>query len=266
LEAHKAQLSSERPRVLLLSDGKLDRHTLSALSTFVRRGVELWLIALTPVTSELAAHFSGVVDAAASDGPALDERLRAALSARAPSGVPAGEQRVHESGPKKPHLPRAGEDWLSFWLARRASPAFSTHTNAPPGYVSAPAFEALPPKPAEPETGMPKESVLSMLRTQLIPEARACLRTDRKGRADYAVNLTFHALFADREAYDVQIEGRIPDALQRCLGDVVGRLRIPAFSGRIRVRYPIHTEREPEAPVIELEGEALEQVNRVIAN
>jgi hypothetical protein len=62
----------------------------------------------------------------------------------------------------------------------------------------------------------------------------------------------------------VRIEGRIPEVLRGCLADVVGRLRIPAFSGRIRVRYPIHTEREPEPPVIELEGEALEQVERVI--
>jgi hypothetical protein len=111
---------------------------------------------------------------------------------------------------------------------------------------------------------MPKESVLSMLRNQLVPQARACLRTDRKGRGDYAVALTFHALFADREAYEVRVEGAIPDALRKCLVELVPRLRVPAFSGRIRVRYPIHTEREPESPVIELEGEALEQVNRVI--
>ena len=41
---------------------------------------------------------------------------------------------------------------------------------------------------------------------------------------------------------------------------------MPAFSGRIRVRYPIHTEREPESPVIELEGEALRHVERVIGD
>jgi hypothetical protein len=111
---------------------------------------------------------------------------------------------------------------------------------------------------------MPKQSVLSMLRDQLVPQARGCLRTDRKGRADYAVNLTFHALFAEREAYDVRIDGKIPEPLRQCLAVVVQDLRIPAFSGRIRVRYPIHTEREPESPVIELEPEAAEQVERVI--
>jgi hypothetical protein len=265
LEAHKAELFSEHPRVLLLSDGKLDQNTLAALSSFAKRGAELWLIALAPVEASVAAHFSGVVSAAQVDGDALDERLRAALSPRARAGLPAGEQRVHESGPKHALQPRAGEGWLSYWLARHEPAAFRTTSSAPPGFIVAPAFESAPPAPAQADTGMPKESVLSMLRTQLVPEARACLRSDRKGRADYAVSLTFHALFAEREAYDVRIEGRIPDALRACLADVVGRLRIPAFSGRIRVRYPIHTERELESPVIELESDALEQVNRVIS-
>jgi hypothetical protein len=265
LETHKTELFSERPRVLLLSDGKLDRSTLTALSKFGQHGVELWLVALGPVSADVSAHFSGVVEAAAVDGDALDERLRAALGPQVRTGPTAGEERVRESAPKKSYAPRAAEGWLSYWFARRDPPAFSTHSSALPGFIVAPAYESAPPKAAQAETGMPKESVLSMLRTQLVPEARACLRSDRKGRADYAVSLTFYALFAEREAYDVRVEGRIPEVLRACLGDVIGRLRIPAFSGRIRVRYPIHTERELESPVIELEGEALEQVNRVIS-
>jgi hypothetical protein len=265
LEAHKTELFSQRPRILLLSDGKLDQSSLAALSSFTKRGAELWLIALGPVDSSVAAHFSGVVSAAQVEGDALDERVRAALSPRTRAGLPAGEQRVQESAPKQAFKPRGGESWLAFWLARREPLLLATASNAAPGFIAAPAFESAPPKPRDADTGMPRESVLSMLRTQLIPEARACLRSDRKGRADYAVSLTFHALFAEREAYDVRIEGHIPDVLRACLADVVGRLRIPAFSGRIRVRYPIHTERELEAPVIELESEALEQVNRVIS-
>jgi hypothetical protein len=265
LEAHKAELFSERPRVLLLSDGKLDRAALAALASFEKRGIELWLIALAPSETAVAGHFSGVVLAAGSEGDALDERLRAALAPATQSGLRAGEERVQESAPKKRYTPRPSEGWLSFWLARHEPALFATEASAPAGFIVAPPFESVAAKAVQPDTGMPKESVLSMLRSQLIPEARACLRSDRKGRADYAVSLTFHALFAGREAYDVRIEGRLPDKLRSCLADVVDRLRIPAFSGRIRVRYPIHTEREPEAPVIELEGEALEEVNRVIS-
>jgi hypothetical protein len=90
------------------------------------------------------------------------------------------------------------------------------------------------------------------------------LRTDRKGRGDYAVQVTFVALFAQREIADVRIEGAIEEPLRNCLEGVLSELRVPAFSGRIRVRYPIHTEREPEAPVIQLEPDVAEQVERVI--
>jgi hypothetical protein len=265
LDAHKAELFSERPRVLLMSDGRFDRATLAALSLLTRRGVELWLCALAKAPPEVAAAFVGVVSASEVADEALDERLRAALGPRTTRGLPAGEERVRESSPKKRQDPRAGESWLSYWLARGDAMPFVTSAYAAAGFIVAPGYQSAAPKAAQPDTGMPKESVLSMLRTQLVPAARACLRTDRKGRADYAVSLTFHALFAEREAYDVRVEGRIPDALRSCLADVIGRLRIPAFSGRIRVRYPIHTEREAESPVIELEGEALEQVNRVIS-
>jgi hypothetical protein len=116
--------------------------------------------------------------------------------------------------------------------------------------------------PREADTGMPKESVLSMLRSQLVPRARACLRTDRRGRADYAVALTFHALFAQREVFESRVEGNVPAALRGCLDALLPGLTVPAFSGRIRVRYPIHTEREALPPVIELEPEVAEQLER----
>ena len=64
-----------------------------------------------------------------------------------------------------------------------------------------------------------------------------------------------------RPGHRVSGHGLVADAAREVAVELTDR---HAFSGRIRVRYPIHTEREPESPVIELEGEALEQVNRVI--
>jgi hypothetical protein len=268
----KNELGRVRPRLILLSDGKLDKLALRDLQLARERGAELWLIDVGSANLEPKQVFDGAIalsreaDEALSSGSLepLDEALRVLLGPRAESGRRRGEQRVREQGPRKPYLPLPGESWLSFWMARAEPPDFRSASSTSTAVIPALAFENQAPRSVAAETGMPKESVLSMLRTQLVPQARACLRVDRKGRADYAVGLVFHALFAEREAYDVRVEGKIAEALRECLGKVVQQLRIPAFSGRIRVRYPIHTEREPEPPVIELVPEAAQQVDRVI--
>ena len=51
----------------------------------------------------------------------------------------------------------------------------------------------------------------------------------------------------------------------RPLTDLLPKLRVPAFSGGVRVRYPIHTDREPPPPVVELTPEIADTVQRVIA-
>jgi hypothetical protein len=112
---------------------------------------------------------------------------------------------------------------------------------------------------------MPAESVLDMLRTQLVPKARACLREDRRGRADYAVAFAFRALFYRREVAEPAIEGKVPEPLRECLLALLPKLRVPAFSGGVRVRYPVHTDREAPPPVIELSPEVGESVRRAIA-
>jgi hypothetical protein len=272
LELARRDLERARPRLVVVSDAKLDAAALRELRLLRERGAELWLIDVGGARPEVARVFEGVValgreadhGLGSGDLAPLEEAVRALLGPRAESGRHRGEQRVLERAPRAPYLPRAGEPWLSFWLARSTPLAFRSPTGAATGFIATLPYESPPARAAAPDTGMPKQSVLSMLRDQLVPQARACLRTDRKGRADYAVNLTFQALFAEREAYDVRIEGKIPDPLRQCLASVVQELRIPSFSGRIRVRYPIHTEREPESPVIELEPEAAEQIDRVI--
>jgi hypothetical protein len=271
LDLAKHELERARPRLVVVSDAKLDAAALRELRVLRERGAELWLIDVGGARPELRQVFEGVVSLARDaeapgngDLAPLEEALRPLLGPRAGAGRRRGEQYVLERRPPAPYVPRPGEPWLSFWLARATPLAFRSTTRAAERFIPSLPFEGLPAREQAPDTGMPRQSVLSMLRDQLVPQARGCLRTDRKGRADYAVSLIFHALFAEREAYDVRIEGKIPEPLRQCLAVVVQDLRIPSFSGRICVRYPIHTEREPEAPVVELEPEAAEQVERVI--
>jgi hypothetical protein len=69
---------------------------------------------------------------------------------------------------------------------------------------------------------------------------------------------------ARREVIDATIAGEVPATLAHCLLSVLDTLSLPWFSGRLRVRYPVHTEREAEPPSIELEPEAARAVDAVI--
>jgi hypothetical protein len=229
--ATKLSAVDARARVIVLSDGAFDDHR--------KLGPDSWLVQLTD--GPPAKDFAHVVNVAAEaeaalhgDLGALEDRLRAIVSNE------TGEQRV----------------------IVRAAPVVQFLRKTPIQAIAAIPYVDVPPPPPPAYTGMPKESVLSMLRTQLVPAARACLRSDRKGRADYAVALTFDAVFAQREVYQPRITGSIPAPLKHCLDEVLPKLRVPAFTGRIRVRYPIFTEREPVEPAIELEPETSQKLER----
>lgn len=272
------ELARVRPRIVLISDGQFDATSRErdALRAARARGAALWLLHVGDAPPRFAELFrSG--DAVLSVGELADRALRtgdlapladavraiAMPAGRLPRGLTPGEQRVREVRPARPFVPRLGASWLSHWLARESpAPSWSITASTRVDAIAAPPFASVATKPREASTSMPKESVLSMLRSQLVPRARACLRTDRKGRADYAVALTFHALFAQREVFESRIEGNVPAALRGCLDALLPSLTVPAFSGRIRVRYPIHTEREALPPVIELEPEVAEQLER----
>jgi hypothetical protein len=268
------------PKLVILSDGRFDpsareQHALDALA---RRGSELWLVSVgerAPVrVAPFVASGGGVVhlpelcdrSLRSGDLTPLSEALRVLASQAGPGGVRAGEEHVLEKTPAKAPALTEKPHWLALWAARDATPPtwLTPNTSRDQSAISVSPYQHVPPPPPPVDTGMPAQSVLNMLRTQLLPKARACLRSDRKGRGDYAVQVTFHALFAEREIADVRIEGEIKEPLRNCLEGVLSELRVPAFSGRIRVRYPIHTEREPEAPVIQLEPDVAEQVERVI--
>ncbi len=113
---------------------------------------------------------------------------------------------------------------------------------------------------------MPSRSVLSILRTRLVPAARRCLRADRRGRANYSVQATYELLLADREVASSRVTGEIPDALRSCLEDTVHELEVPRFDGRVRVRYPIYTEVASPPPVIELVPDVAGTIDAVVGD
>lgn len=270
-----ARAESERvkPRFILLTDGQLDPTAREQKALRTMNG-ERWLVALGDRPPTLREPFTIVrpserADAALRSGELgpLAEQLAVVAARPLDSTLRAGEQRVREVAPDGRWPLRADSPWLAFWLARaRPAPRWTARGQAaPPPFLAALPYASAPaPRSAE-ATSMPAETVLSMLRTQLVPQARACLRSDRRGRADYAVGLTFHALFAEREVYEGRVEGALPAALRSCLEALLPRLRVPAFTGRIRVRYPIHTQREPPPPTLELEPDVREQVDRALS-
>jgi hypothetical protein len=273
-----------RPRVVVLSDGLFDTEPRerAALLSLEKAGVDTWLVALGDREPKLVDAFKHVVRAAPlaeaalhdNDLAPLEDALRS-IAAKSVRGLSAGEQLSRERAPLARVPLRAGAHWLTYWTARdREQTRWSTSVRplapGPSAVGTAPVIAALPflerPAPVvAADTGLPKESVLSMLRTQLVPQARACLRVDRKGRGEYQVGLTFHALFAEREIYQARVDGHIDAPLRACLEAILPKLRVPAFSGRIRVRYPIHTERAEEPPVIELAADTERQLERAFS-
>jgi hypothetical protein len=112
--------------------------------------------------------------------------------------------------------------------------------------------------------GMPSSPLLSMLRQRILPVARGCFRKDRAGRADYQVRAVFVFQLADREVTSAQVSGKIGEELRNCLLASIDSLAVPRFSGKVIVRYPLVTEREPLPAQIELTTETAGRLDAVI--
>lgn len=115
-------------------------------------------------------------------------------------------------------------------------------------------------------TSFAAEPVLSLLRSRLIPAARACLRSDRRGREDYSVRAVYELTLADQEVVSAEVVGEMPNALRVCLRDAAGRLDVPAFAGRVQIRYPLYTEGASPAPTVELDGRASDAIDATFGN
>jgi hypothetical protein len=111
--------------------------------------------------------------------------------------------------------------------------------------------------------GIPAETVLDMLRRRVVPVARQCFRRDRRGRGDYAVRAEYVFTLRDREIEAAEVHGSIADGLRECLLLSMDGLDIPRFSGRVVVRYPVHTEREVPPPAVELLPDVARELHAV---
>jgi hypothetical protein len=120
-------------------------------------------------------------------------------------------------------------------------------------------------QPSEIGTGMPGSPLLSMMRQRILPAARGCFRKDRAGRPDYQVRAVFEFQLADREVVSARVQGKIADALRTCLLTAVDSLAVPRFTGKVLVRYPLVTEKEPLPAQVELSTEAAGDVDTVLA-
>jgi hypothetical protein len=113
-------------------------------------------------------------------------------------------------------------------------------------------------------TGMPSSPLLSMLRQRILPAARGCFRRDRAGRPDYQVRAVFVFQLADREVTSAQVSGKIAEELRSCLLTAVDSLAVPRFTGKVVVRYPLVTEREPLPAQVELTAATADRLDAVI--
>jgi hypothetical protein len=103
-----------------------------------------------------------------------------------------------------------------------------------------------------------------MLRQRIMPVARGCFRRDRAGRPDYQVRAVFEFELAEREVVSADVTGKIAEELRACLLAAVDQLAVPRFTGRVLVRYPLVTEREPLPSQIELTPHTAERVDSLI--
>jgi hypothetical protein len=221
----------------------------------------------TVLEEQLAALFAPVV--------AAPVRLRVGGRSVALGDLRAGEELVWE-GPFSKGAVLTGPGWR---MSARPAPTavapalgerrLRMREPAPVHDVVAPvarrADDLSPPPDPLAGKGIPMETVQVMVRQRVIPAARRCLRQDRRGRNDYAVRAEYVLRLAEREVIEARVEGTLPEPLRTCLLATVDELDVPAFEGVVAIRYPIYTERAPEPPSIQLEGEVAHALDGVTA-
>lgn len=204
------------------------------------------------LAAAIAAHAQPAVSLVAVD--------RADLQARSerPDGQDAPPQRGGACDRRGPALRASGlsSDSAPVQLAsERAICAIPVPKTRPKSEEDAPELGA----------GMPGSPLLGMLRQRIMPIARGCFRRDRAGRPDYQVRAVFVFELAEREVVAASVQGKIEDALRSCLLQAVDGLLVPRFTGKVLVRYPLVTEREPLPSQVELTAGTAGEVDALIS-
>ena len=189
--------------------------------------------------------------------PSVSARLAGNLTAL--GTLRAGESiSWHTAGRRSSAALRLNDRWI---------PATAAPTDVARGLAEMISLSTSLPRPSPPDVegrGIPAETVLALLRRQLVPVARQCLRDDRAGRPGYSVRAEYHLALAEQEVITSEVRGTMRSSLRRCLHSAVDALDVPLFSGTVVVRYPIYTEAEEPPPVVQLSPLTNHAVNHVI--
>jgi hypothetical protein len=112
-------------------------------------------------------------------------------------------------------------------------------------------------------SGLSQAALLRELRRRIMPLARDCFRSDRRGRAAYSTEVALVLTLADREIVDVRADGAIEPSLRACMIAAADALEVPAFDGVIVARWPLYSRPELPPPTLELHPDLATAIDRI---
>lgn len=115
----------------------------------------------------------------------------------------------------------------------------------------------------ERRSALSRAALLRTLRQRIIPRARDCFRSDRRGRAEYSTQVELVLTLADMEVIDVRADGAIDPALRACMVHAADTLEVAPFEGVILVRWPLYSRPEMPPPTLELHPDLATAVDAI---
>ena len=115
----------------------------------------------------------------------------------------------------------------------------------------------------ERRSSLSRAALLRTLRQRIIPRARDCFRSDRRGRAEYSTQVELVLTLADMEVIDVRADGAIDPALRACMVHTADTLEVAPFEGVILVRWPLYSRPEMPPPTLELHPDLATAVDAI---
>ncbi|MBX7196370.1 MAG: hypothetical protein K1X94_30230 [Sandaracinaceae bacterium] len=112
-------------------------------------------------------------------------------------------------------------------------------------------------------SGLSPAALLRTLRQRILPRARDCFRSDRRGRAEYSTQVQLLLTLADQEIVDVRAEGAIEPALRACMVRAADGLEVPPFEGVILARWPLYSRPELGPPTLELHPDLASAIDAI---
>ncbi|MCS6857719.1 MAG: hypothetical protein NZM37_08415, partial [Sandaracinaceae bacterium] len=107
----------------------------------------------------------------------------------------------------------------------------------------------------------PPQSVQRALHRQILPCARDCFRSDRRGRSSHQARVEVEFVWHQGEIESIETKGNATPSLQDCVAQCFERLELPQVEHPLRVRWALYNlpeEREPPLPIDEELGASIE--------